>query len=42
VEEVHDFHVWGLSADKPIMTAHVVLKEKMDPKIALADLTALV
>lgn len=42
VEEVHDFHVWGLSADKPIMTAHVVIKQGMDAKIALADLTALV
>ena len=42
VEEVHDFHVHALSADKPIMTCHVVLKERMDPKLALADLTAMV
>jgi len=42
VEEVHDFHVWALSADKPLLTAHVVIKRGMDPKVALADLTALV
>lgn len=42
VEEVHDFHVWELAPDKPIMTAHVVIKTGMDSKLALADVTALI
>lgn len=29
VEELHDFHVWELAPDKPIMTAHVVIKRGM-------------
>jgi cobalt-zinc-cadmium efflux system protein len=24
VDEVHDFHIWSISAEKPILTAHVV------------------
>jgi cobalt-zinc-cadmium efflux system protein len=42
VEELHDFHVWELAPDKPIMTAHVVIKQGMSHKLALAELTALV
>jgi len=42
VEELHDFHCWELAPDKPIMTAHVVIKNGMSAKLALADLTALV
>lgn len=42
VEELHDFHVWELAPDKPIMTAHVVIKQGMSHNLALAELTALV
>jgi Co/Zn/Cd efflux system component len=24
VDEVHDFHLWSISSEKPILTAHVV------------------
>ena len=27
VSEIHDFHVWNLSDEKPIMTAHIVTDE---------------
>lgn len=42
VEELHDFHVWELAPDKPIMTAHIVIKNGMNAKLALAELTSLV
>jgi len=27
VDEIHDFHVWNLSDEKPVLTAHVVTDE---------------
>ena len=37
--EVHDFHVWSLSDEKPIMTAHIVTDE--NPNYVLFKVTAL-
>ena len=37
VQEVHDFHLWALSDEKPIFTAHVVTAE--DPSQALYSIT---
>ncbi|MCL1500294.1 cation diffusion facilitator family transporter [Xanthomonas nasturtii] len=31
VGEVHDLHVWSVSSQRPVLTAHVVLKEQSDP-----------
>ena len=35
--EVHDFHLWNLSDEKPIMTAHIVTDE--NPSYVLYQLT---
>lgn len=39
VEEIHDFHVWNLSDEKPIMTAHIVSDE--NPTFALFKINEL-
>ena len=37
VHEVHDYHVWALSSEKPILSAHVVTD--LAPQVALYKLT---
>ena len=39
VEEIHDFHLWSLSDEKPIFTAHVVVTG--NPSYALYNITQL-
>ena len=39
VKEIHDFHLWGLSDEKPIFTAHVVCSG--NPNHALYVITEL-
>lgn len=37
VQEVHDFHIWALSSEKPVLSAHVVTD--LNPSVALFRLT---
>ena len=37
VNEVHDFHLWNLSDEKPILTAHVVSDD--NPSFVLYQIT---
>lgn len=37
VDEVHDFHLWSISAEKPIMTAHVISQHP--PAFVLFEIT---
>jgi len=37
VDEVHDFHLWSISAEKPILTAHVVSQHP--PAFVLFEIT---
>ena len=37
VHEIHDFHLWSLSEDKPMFSAHVVVSG--DPSHALYQIT---
>jgi zinc transporter 2 len=39
VNEIHDFHIWSLSDEKPIMTAHIVSNE--NPNYVLFHVTKL-
>ena len=39
VKEIHDFHLWSLSDEKPIFTAHVVVTG--NPSYALYNITEL-
>ena len=39
VKEIHDFHLWGLSDEKPLFTAHVVCSG--NPSHALYVITEL-
>ena len=39
VQEIHDFHLWSLSDEKPIFTAHVVVRG--NPHFALYTITKL-
>jgi Co/Zn/Cd efflux system component len=37
VDEVHDFHLWSISSEKPILTAHVITQHP--PAFALFEIT---
>jgi Co/Zn/Cd efflux system component len=39
VDEVHDFHLWSISSEKPILSAHVVTQHP--PAYALFEITKL-